>query len=412
MVAGNTGAGGTGNTMGRRGVAYVVTLALAVQLGLSACGETTRKQPAAASTNGPSASAAPSASASAAPLSLAITPGTGTGGLPISSEIGTKVTGGKVTEVNLVDAAGKRIDGALRDDGTSFVPAAPLAWSTGYTATVTATGDDGKKVSQTSRFTTMGKPGGSRVGSGLYMFTGRTYGVAMPVAVEFESDVPAEARAAVQARLFVKSEPPQEGAWHWFGARQVLYRPKNFWQPGTKLTVRSALSGLPIGKRFGDTDRSATATIAGRKLVLEVDNATKQLNVFVDEQLVRTMPVSLGKPSTPSSSGTMVIMSKEESTVFDTTAEDGANGYRINIAYAQRLTWKGQFIHAAPWSVDSQGKRNVSHGCVNVSTGNASWLFGQTLVGDPITVLGTERGLDPGDGWTAWNMTWDQFLAS
>jgi lipoprotein-anchoring transpeptidase ErfK/SrfK len=350
--------------------------------------------------------AAPSPSAS--PLELAVTPGAGGAGLPITTEIGTTVHNGQVTDVALVDKSGKRVPGALRQDLSSWVPAAPLAWSTGYTATVTAKGVDGTTTTRTTSFTTMARPGGSRVGSGLYMFTGQTYGVAMPVAVEFESDIPESARAAVQARLFVKSDPPQVGAWHWFGARQVLYRPEKYWEPGTKLTVRSALAGLPIGKRYGDTDRSAQVTI-GRKLTIEVDNATKQMQVFQNDQLIRTMPVSLGKPSTPSSSGTMVIMSKEESTVFDTTAE-GPNGYRINIAYAQRLTWEGQFIHAAPWSVDAQGHRNVSHGCVNVNNANALWLFQTTLVGDPVTVHGTERGLDPGDGWTAWNMPWSQYI--
>ncbi len=391
-----------------RTVRAVVMLA-AVALAASACSSSASSSSSAATvpTASPSAAAGPSPSAD--PLSLAITPGTGGANLPVTTEIGTTVHNGEVTDVALVDKSGKRVAGAMRQDLTSWVPAAPLIWSTSYTATVTAKGTDGTTSTRTTSFSTMGRPGGSRVGSGLYMFSGQTYGVAMPVAVEFESDIPVSARAAVQARLFVRSDPPQLGAWHWFGARQVLYRPQEYWVPGTKLTVRTGLSGLPIGKRFGDTDRSATVTI-GRKLTLEVDNATKQMQVYQSDKLIRTMPVSLGKPSTPSSSGTMVIMSKETSTIFDTTAEDGPNGYRITIAYAQRLTWKGQFIHAAPWSVRDQGKRNVSHGCVNVATGNAEWLFSTTLVGDPVTVRGTERGLDPGDGWTAWNMPWSQYV--
>jgi lipoprotein-anchoring transpeptidase ErfK/SrfK len=327
----------------------------------------------------------------------------------VTTEIATKVAGGKVSDVKLVTTAGKAVTGALRTDGTSWVPAAPLEWKTGYKATVTATGTDGQTTTQETAFTTMGKPGGSRVGSGLYLQNGMTYGQALPIAVEFESDVPADARTAVQNRLFVQSDPPQAGAWRWFGARQVLYRPEKYWAPGTKLTIRSALAGLPIGKRFGDRDRTAAVTIADRKLVLEVDNANKQMNVFQNDQLIKTLPVSLGKPSTPSASGTMVIMSKDEQTVFDTT-DEGPNGYRVDIAYAQRLTWSGQYIHAAPWSEKDQGKRNVSHGCVNVSMANAKWLFGLTLIGDPITVKGTEEQLQAGDGWTAWNMDWPDFV--
>ncbi len=122
------------------------------------------------------------------------------------------------------------------------------------------------------------------------------------------------------------------------------------------------------------------------------------------------MPVSLGKPSTPSSSGTMVVMDKATSTVFDTTDTDGAKGYRMTIEYAQRLTWSGQYIHSAPWSVGAQGHRNVSHGCVNLSPSNAAWLFGQTLIGDPVTVQGTSDKLVYGNGWTPWNVSWDEFV--
>jgi lipoprotein-anchoring transpeptidase ErfK/SrfK len=126
---------------------------------------------------------------------------------------------------------------------------------------------------------------------------------------------------------------------------------------------------------------------------------------------LRTMPVSLGKPSTPSSSGHLVIMDKQVSTIFDTRGEDADGGYVTRIAYAQRITWGGEFMHSAPWSVGDQGRRNVSHGCVNLSAANARWLFGLTQVGDPVIVRGTERKVDPGNGWTAWDLTWPEFVA-
>lgn len=386
--------------------AGLVAVALVVPLGLAACsaptGVATRIKPGPA-TGSPGPSQPP-----AAPLALTVTPAAGTADLPVSAEIGTTVAGGKVTDVALLDAAGKRLPGELREDGTSWIPAQPLAHGAAYRATVTATGPDGRTATQSTDFTTMRRPGGTRVGTGLYLFEGNTYGVAMPVVVEFESDVPADARASVERRLFVRSDPPQPGAWRWFGARQVMYRPPVYWRTGTKLTVRAALGGHPIARRFGDMDRSATVTI-GRDLRIDVDNATKQLTVTQDGQIIKTMPVSLGKPKTPSSSGTMVIMAKEAQTVFDTTATDGADGYRINISNAQRLTWGGQFLHAASWSERDQGVRNVSHGCLNISNQNAAWLFERTLVGDPVTVKGTERKLEPGDGWTAWNLPWAEY---
>ena len=40
-----------------------------------------------------------------------------------------------------------------------------------------------------------------------------------------------------------------------------------------------------------------------------------------------------------------------------------------------RVTYSGEFIHAAPWSVGSQGVANVSHGCTGLSTADAAWLY-------------------------------------
>ena len=412
----NAGLGMTGLTGERRhdtrrrvrATAGAAALGVLLPLGLAACagGEPPPSRFVAAPTP-----ATPSPDPPAAPLNLAVTPDDGADGLPISTEIGTEVTGGEITEVTLRAAGGGRVEGDLRADATSWVPARPLAPSTSYTAEVTAAGAGGTTATERIAFTTMAAPA-RRTGTGLYMFDGGEYGVAMPVVVEFVEPVPEEARAGVQRRLFVTTDPPQPGVWHWVpSGSQVFYRAREYWRPGTEISVRVALDGHPTGDgRYGDTDRTATATI-GDELIMEVDNETKHMYVYSGGELLREMPVSLGKPSTPSSYGTMVVMSKETETVFDTFAELGPDeGYRIDISYALRLTWQGEFIHAAPWSVADQGVRNVSHGCVNLSWDNAEWLFGRTKVGDPVTVRDTERGLDDGNGWTAWDMTWEEYV--
>jgi len=259
-----------------------LALALVVTLGVAACGDD-RKPPPEAAPTAQAASASPSAPPE--PFTFEIGPAAGAKNLPITAEIDTRVTGGKVTSVTLTDDKGKAVAGELRADGSSWVPAQPLENNRTYNASVAATAVNGTTETKTTSFTTMARPGGSRVGSGLYLFNGNTYGAAMPVVVEFESDIPESARAAVTRRLFVKTDPPQLGRWHWFSPRMVLYRAEKYWQPGTTISVRTALTGLPIGNRFGDTDRSATAKIADRTLVLDVDNATKQMQVIVNGQV-------------------------------------------------------------------------------------------------------------------------------
>jgi len=381
--------------MGRRGIA--VALGLALALALTGCHKD----------DAPTATPAPTTTAPAAPLRLAITPANKAANQPASTEIGIRLSGGTVADVRLTGPGGP-VTGTMRDDGTSWVPARPLRFGATYTAAVTATGADGRTETARTTFTTMSQPY-RLTGTGMYLFSGQTYGVAMPVVLEFDPPVPDRAKAAVQRRLFVHSEPPQPGVWHWEGNSQVFYRPPRYWRPGTVLTVRAALGGQPMGGGYyGDQDRAATVRI-GPKVLLDIDNATKQMKVMFGDQLIKTMPVSLGKPSTPSSSGHMVIMSREEQTVFDTTRE-GPDGYRVDISYAERITWGGEFIHAAPWSVGDQGVRNVSHGCVNLSWDNAKWLFSITHVGDPVIVKGTEAQLVQGNGWTAWNQPWAQYI--
>ncbi|MFF5171433.1 Ig-like domain-containing protein [Micromonospora sp. NPDC000089] len=402
-----------------RGRAAVCALVLVTSLALAGCGDK-KKQNDAEFVGGTGSVPSATATASATPeqtvpptvATLAVTPADGASGRPVSTEISAKLPGGgTVSEVTLTSAGGDKVAGRMRRDGSSWVPAKPLAYGTRYTATVSGTGAGGEQRRGTSTFTTMGKPG-SMINSGLYLFDDKSYGVAMPVVVEFHPGIPKKDRAAVQKRMFVQTDPPQPGAWHWvYNGTQAYYRAPEYWRPGTKLDVRIGLAGIPLSNgRYGNVDRSASATI-GRSFVMKVDNATKKMDVYEGGKLTRTFPVSLGKKSTPSSSGTMVVMEKLEKTVFDTMDDPKPeNRYRTEIDFAQRLTWGGEYIHAAPWSEGKQGRENVSHGCVNVSMAAGRWLFDRTRIGDPITVKGTERTLEPGNGWTAWSMSWSQFV--
>jgi lipoprotein-anchoring transpeptidase ErfK/SrfK len=348
---------------------------------------------------------------------IKLTPADKATGVPVSAEIGVSVSGGKLAEVALATESGEAVEGELREDGSAWVPAEPLAYTTAYTATVTANPDDGgEPTTARATFTTMKRPG-NRMGAHVYMADNAVYGQAMPVVIEFrDGGVPEPHRAGVERRLFVRSEPAQEGAWSWDSATQVEYRPREHWQPGTKLDIRLGLGGLPIGDgRYGQVDITIRASIDTVRRSVVVDNRTKRLTALQEGRAVKTMPVSLGKPSAPSLSGKMVIMEKLAATVFDSstygTPVNSADGYRTKVKHAERLTWDGQFIHAAPWSVASQGRRNVSHGCVNISAANGKWLFGWLKVGDPVEVKGTGHRLNGGNGWTAWNQSWEDHLA-
>lgn len=321
---------------------------------------------------------------------------------PTTTEIAFTAPKGAATTVALADSSGGTVAGALRPDGSSWVPAEQLKWGTAYTATVTS-GKTTKKVS----FTTMNRPG-NLVRVSTPLGDGAVYGVAMPLVFSFGQSVPKDQRAAIERRLFVTSTPPQVGTWNWFSDTEVHYRTKDWWVPGTKLSVRVGTGGLSFGgSSYGAGDLTIDASI-GEKLVMSTDDATHMMTVSKDDQVLKTIPVSLGKPAKPSSSGTMVVMTKNQSEIF--SSDEPGDSYRTTVSWAQRLTWGGQYIHAAPWSVGDQGKRNVSHGCTNMSTENAEWLFELTHVGDPYLVKGTGVPLNWGDGWTDWNVSWDEYV--
>ncbi|HEX6501056.1 MAG TPA: Ig-like domain-containing protein [Micromonosporaceae bacterium] len=332
--------------------------------------------------------------------------------VPTSAEITYRAKQGATTSVELTDGSGSTVDGSSRADGSSWVPAEQLRYGATYTLKVTAKLGD-KSGTTTTTFTTMAKPA-NLVSVHSYLGDDETVGVGMPIVLTFNHAVAEDRRAAVQKRLFVTTEPAQEGTWAWFSPTEVHYRPKDYWQPGTRISLRAALGGLPLGGGWYGVDDLTVRASVGKRQTIEIDNTTKRLTFSRDGQVVKTMPVSLGKPAAPSSSGNMVVMIKNQWEWFDSSTYgvpvDSKDGYRTKVYWDMRLTWGGEYIHAAPWSVADQGVRNVSHGCVNLSTENAQWLFGQVQVGDPVTVKNTEKHLKWGDGWTDWDQSWDDYV--
>jgi lipoprotein-anchoring transpeptidase ErfK/SrfK len=92
---------------------------------------------------------------------------------------------------------------------------------------------------------------------------------------------------------------------------------------------------------------------------------------------------------------------------------DAPGGYRADVEYAVRISNNGEFVHAAPWSVAQQGRSNVSHGCINLSTANAAWFFGFARPGDPVEVknsIGPALGRADGDIYD-WTVPWSTWQA-
>ena len=247
---------------------------------------------------------------------------------------------------------------------------------------------------------------------GLAPLSGSEVGVGMPVIVRF--DLPVERKAAFEKQLSVESSPQVSGTWHWVSDTEVHYRPKTFWEPGTEVRVEADVNSVPAGNGiYGQESRSGSFTI-GDSVISHVNLRTNQMRVKINGKLARTIPITGGKAGFESRSGTKVIVEKFVEKRMDaaTTGIAPGNPEYYNIAdvqYAMRVTYTGEFLHAAPWSVDSQGSANVSHGCIGMSTEDARWLFERSSIGDVVITTGSDREIEYGNGYTDWDISYAEY---
>jgi len=54
--------------------------------------------------------------------------------------------------------------------------------------------------------------------------------------------------------------------------------------------------------------------------------------------------------------------------------------------------------------VGDQGKRNVSHGCINISPANAQWFYDNFGTGDPVIVKNSVGSYTQPDGASDWQI--------
>ncbi|MGC5245424.1 L,D-transpeptidase [Gordonia sp. DT219] len=115
-----------------------------------------------------------------------------------------------------------------------------------------------------------------------------------------------------------------------------------------------------------------------------------------DGKFVKSMPISMGTNEHPTPNGVYHTREKYRDMYMDSSTYgvpvNSPEGYRTYVEYATRMSGDGIFIHAAPWSVQQQGKSDVSHGCINVSTENGKWVYDTVGQGTPIVVTGTVGG--------------------
>ncbi|WP_395110184.1 Ig-like domain-containing protein [Actinomadura sp. SCN-SB] len=346
----------------------------------------------------------------AAGTKVTITPAGGT--VRPDTPITVQAAGGKIKDV-IATANGRGIEGVLSPDRTRWRSRWTLSPATLHQVTATVTGRDGKPVTRRGSFTTL-RPSQTFHADARAPFSNEKVGVGMPIILAFTR--PVYNQAEVEKALEVKASKTVEGAWRWTSRQEIVYRPRRYWTPGEQVTVKAHLSGVRGAKdTYGDRDLNLRFTV-GDEVISTVDTKAYTMTVKRNGKATRKVPISAGratKRAYTTTNGVHLTMSKEYKVVADSATVGIPKGdpeyYKLDLYWAIRISNSGEYVHSAPWSVADQGKRNVSHGCVNASPQNAEWFYKQTQRGDVVVVTGTDRELEWNNGWGFWQMPWEQW---
>jgi lipoprotein-anchoring transpeptidase ErfK/SrfK len=332
------------------------------------------------------------------------------GRVPVDEVLTVTAEDGTLQRVRM-RAAGERLKGRLSDEDSVWQATTRLEPGLRYRVRAVAVNSEGLRTTHRSAFRTEELSLDRQTYPSIAPLEGETVGVGMPVIVQF--DVPVTARADIERHLTVETTPRQVGSWHWVDDQEVHWRPRRYWKPGTQVTVHTDINSVAAGNGvYGQVSRSVSFQV-GDAVISKVDVSTRSMEVFVNGDLARRMPVSAGKPGFITRSGTKVIVEKMRHKVMDAATlgipESDPEYYRLDVEYAMRVTYSGEFLHAAPWSADSQGVANVSHGCVGMATEDAAWLFGITKRGDVVEVTGSDRQMTLYNGFGDWNAPFEEY---
>ena len=381
----------------------VIALVPAVVLGLSACSSNTAPPPPQVITD----KGTPFGDLLLPKLAASVKDGAV--GVSVDAPVTVSAEDGVLGAVSMVNEDGSPVEGKLSKDGLQWATSEPLGYNKQYTLTAESLGLGGATTRQMT-FETHSPE--NLTMAYVVPSEGEVVGVGQPVAVQFDENIPN--RLAAQQAIKITTNPPVEGAFYWLNNREVRWRPAAYWKPGTKVEVAVNTYGVDLGDGLFGQENITTHFSIGDEVITRVDDNTKTLTVTRNGEVIKTMPVSMGKNSTPTNNGTYIVGDRRSHMVMDSSTygvpTNSPNGYRTEVDWATQISYSGIYVHAAPWSVGSQGYSNVSHGCINVSSSNGQWFYDNSKRGDIVEIVNTVGSTLPGtEGLGDWNIPWSQW---
>jgi lipoprotein-anchoring transpeptidase ErfK/SrfK len=322
---------------------------------------------------------------------------------------------GTLSQVRVTGDSGAELAGTFSPDHTRWT-SGPLEFGTAYAVSATGADSGGKAATPLNSTFHTTTPKHTLEVMSIRPSAGQQVGVAMPISINFTT--PVRDKASVERALSVHPSVPTEGSFHWLTSQRVDWRPKEFWKPNTGVRVDLALRGVSAGGgTYGRADRSSEFSIGSPRSAVG-DAAAHTLTLFEGDRPVRTMPASFGQPKYQTHSGIHVVMSKEltrrmRSDSWVGGPKEGEPGFYDEVLpLAVRISNNGEFVHVNNLTVSAQGRRNVSHGCVNLNASNGKFFYDWAQQGDPVTITNTTVPLSASEGdISSWVYNWADYQA-
>ena len=256
---------------------------------------------------------------------------------------------------------------------------------------------------------------------------GATVGVGMPYIATFDQKI-TDGRAfqkatkvtvdgkEVDARWYFEYSDPSSGH-----VMEAHLRTENYWPANAQIHVDLPVKGLSGGTPSGhplerfvfDQDLTSDWSTTDAH-ILTVSNASHTLTVKDNDKVWGTFQVSLGASDTPTKNGTKVIMEKGRD-----ISMRGPGYFDAHVKWTQRLTYDGEYLHAAPWNCapstgpgctgpqNNIGSADSSNGCTNLRPADAEKLYNFLGIGDVVQFPdATGPRMQLGQGYGDWNVTW------
>ncbi len=217
------------------------------------------------------------------------------------------------------------------------------------------------------------------------------------IAITFNKDVEHE-----EAEKRFSISPEVGGDFRWQGKTMNFYPYRLNYSTEYKVTLRKGISSPDGGYteedvsfKFNVESKPAvsnpkavptppTEAIIKEGKYIEINTTTQTLSIFQNGQLLGSYPVSTGKASMPTPSGTFKIRSK--------TLRAYSRKYGLYMPFWMAFTGAGHGIHELPeWPGGYKEGANhlgvpVSHGCVRLGVGPAETVYNFADIGTPVVI--------------------------